>query len=151
MDIASEHLVAQRKAVEGHNKRDQDLLAIGPMIARVAALRLRVGLRLAFKIGARDVVQQHLVLNRKQLSASPRQMRFERLLVQEQMIKRAIEAILVDLLIPELKQIAKRRAAVPILGNMQLARWRAEPRRHQHGRHLRPPDPLFANRKKLLA
>ena len=54
------------------------------------------------------------------------------------MIEPAIEPILVDLLIAELEQIAKRRAAIPILGNVQLARRLAEPRRNQHGRHLRP-------------
>jgi hypothetical protein len=54
------------------------------------------------------------------------------------MIERAVEPILVDLLVAKLEQIAKRRAAMPILGNMQLARWLAQPRRNQHARHLRP-------------
>ena len=58
------------------------------------------------------------------------------------MIEAAIKTILVDLLIPELQQIAERRAPVPILGNVQLARWFTEPRRNQHGRHLRPSDLL---------
>ena len=108
------------------------------MIARIAALRLRVGFRQAFEIGARDVVEQHLVLNRKQLAAALRQVRFERRLVAEKTIEGAIKPILVDLLIAELKQIAKRRATIPILGDVQLARRLAQPRRHQHRRHLRP-------------
>ena len=33
MGVAGEHLVAERKAVEGHDQRDADLLAIGPVIA----------------------------------------------------------------------------------------------------------------------
>src|SRR5216684_5737503 len=78
-------------------------------------------------------------------------MRFKGRLVHEQMIEAAIKAILVDLLIPELQQIAERRAPVPILGNVQLARWLAEPRRNQHGRHLRPCDALLAHRKQSLA
>ncbi len=151
MGIAGEHLVAQGKAVEGHDQRDAHLLAVGAMIARVAALRLRVGFGLAFEIRARDVVEQHFVLDRKQLAAALRQMRFERGLVREQMIEPAIEPILVDLLIAKLQQIAKRRAAIPVLGNVQLARRLAEPRRHQHGRHLRPGDALLADRKQPLA
>jgi hypothetical protein len=31
--IAGEHFVAERKTVEGHDERDPDLLAIGPLIA----------------------------------------------------------------------------------------------------------------------
>ena len=149
--IAGEHLVAERKAVEGHDQGDAHLLAVGAMIAGIAALRLRVGFRLALEIGARDVVEQHFVLDREQLSAALRQMRFQRGLVREQAIERAIEPILVDLLIAELQQIAKRRAAIPILGNVQLARRLAEPRRHQHRRHLRPGDALLAHRQQPLA
>ena len=53
-------------------------------------------------------------------------MRLQRRLVREQAIERAIEPVLVDLLIAELQQIAKRCAAIPILGNVQLARRLAE-------------------------
>jgi hypothetical protein len=45
MGSAGKHLVAEGKTVKGDDKRDQDLLAIGPMIARVAALRLGIGFR----------------------------------------------------------------------------------------------------------
>jgi hypothetical protein len=78
-------------------------------------------------------------------------MRLQRRLVREQAIERAIEPILVDLFIAELQQIAKRRAAIPVLGNVQLARRLAEPSRHQHRRHLRPSDALLTRRKQLLA
>ena len=117
-----EHLMAERKAVERHDKGDQDLFAVGAMIAGVAALRLRVRFRLALDIGAGDVIEQHVVLNRKQLSASRRQMCLKGRLVREQAIKPTIEPILVDLLIAELQQVAKRRAAIPILGDALLAR-----------------------------
>ena len=136
--VAGEHLVAQGKAVEGHDQRDAHLLAVGPMIARVAAPRQRVCFGLALEICARDIVEQHFVLNRKQLAAAPGQMRFERLLVQNEMIEGAVKPVFVDLIVLKLQQIGKRRAAVPILGNVQLARRLAQPRRHQNGRHLRP-------------
>jgi hypothetical protein len=110
MGIAGEHLVAQWKAVEGHDQRDAHLLAVGTMIARIPAPGLRIGLRLALEIRARDVVEQHFVLDCEQLAAALRQMRFERGLVRKQAIETAIQPILVDLLIAELKQIAKRRA-----------------------------------------
>src|ERR1700739_4258119 len=78
-------------------------------------------------------------------------MRFESGLVREQVIETAIEAILVALLVAELQQIATRRAAIPILGNVQLARRLADPRRHKNRRHLRPGDALLARWKQPLA
>jgi hypothetical protein len=76
------HLVAKWKAVEGHDQRDAHLLAVGTMIARIPAPGLRIGLRLALEICARDVVEQHFVLDCEQLAAALRQMRFERGLVR---------------------------------------------------------------------
>ena len=92
------------------------------MIPRIAALRLRVGFRETFKVCAGDVVEQHAVLDRKQFAAPLGQMRFQGRLVREQAIERAIEPVLVDLLVAELQQVAKRRAAIPVLGDVQLAR-----------------------------
>ena len=78
-------------------------------------------------------------------------MRLQRRLVREQAIERPIKAILVDLLVAELQQIAERRAAIPVLGNVQLARRLAQPSRHQHRRHLRPSDAFLAHRKQAPA
>src|ERR1700756_2956217 len=149
--IAGEHLVAQWKAVEGHDQRDAHLLAVWAMVAGIAALGLRVAFRLALKIGARDIVEQHLVLNCKQLSATLRQMCFEGGLVRKQMIKGAVQTVLVDLRVAELQQIAERRPTVPIRGNVQLARRLAEPGRHQNSRHLRPGDTFQAHWQQLPA
>jgi len=76
---------------------------------------------------------------------------FERRLMPQQLIERAIEAILVDLFRIELQQIAERGAPIPIFGDMQLARWSAQSRRHQHGHHLLPGDMLLAGRQQALA
>jgi hypothetical protein len=149
--VAGEQLVAQGKSVEGHDERDAHLLAVGPMITGIAALGLRVRPGLAFEVCARDIVEQHLVLHRKQLAAALRQMRFKLGLVREQVIEPAIEAILVDCFVPELQQIAERRAPVPVLGNVQLARRLAQSRCYQHRRHLRPADAFSARRQEPLA
>jgi hypothetical protein len=42
--IAGEHLVAQRKAIEGHHKRDAHLLAVWAMVAGIATPIAQVGL-----------------------------------------------------------------------------------------------------------
>src|SRR5262245_20197490 len=49
MRVAREHLVAERKTVKSDDNSNTYLLAIGPVIARIAALRLRVALGLALK------------------------------------------------------------------------------------------------------
>ena len=72
MGIAGEHLVAQREAIKRHHERDAHLLAVGAVIAGVAALRLRIGFGLAFKIRTGDVVEQNLILDSEQLTATLR-------------------------------------------------------------------------------
>src|SRR3979411_71241 len=151
MSIAGKHFVTQREAIEGHHERDAHLLAVGTMITRIAALRLWVRRGLALKICARHIIEQHLVLDCKQFSAALRQMRLKIGFGRQQMIETAIKAILVDLLVAELQQIAKRRAAIPIFRNVQLARWLTKPRRDQHSCHLRPRDALLADRQQSLA
>ena len=78
-------------------------------------------------------------------------MRFQGSLALEQQIERAIQPILVDQIGIQLQQIAQRRAPIPILGDVQLARRLAQPGRHQHCRHLRPRHRLLARRQQLLA
>ena len=57
--------------------------------------------------------------------AALRQMRFQRRFVLQEQIQRAIEPILVDLVLVELQQVAKGSAAKPILGDVQFAGWLA--------------------------
>ena len=101
--VAGKHFVAEREAIEAHHQRDAHLFAVGPVIARVAALRERVRLGLALEEGAGHVVEQHLVVDRKKLPAAARQMRFQRPLVLEQLIQGPIQPVLVDLRIVQLQ------------------------------------------------
>ena len=71
MGIAGEDFVAQGVAVAGDHQPDQHLLAVGPMIARVAALGLRIGRRHALEVGAGDVVEEQVVLQGEQRSPAP--------------------------------------------------------------------------------
>ena len=72
-------------------------------------------------------------------------------LVRQQPIQRAVEPVVVDLLGGQAQQILQRRAAVPVLGDVQLARRLAQPREHQHRGHRRPRHLLPASRQQLLA
>jgi hypothetical protein len=66
--IAREDFVAERKPIEGHDQRDQHLFAVGAVIPGIPALSERVRFGLTFKVGARDVVEEHIVLDREQLA-----------------------------------------------------------------------------------
>ena len=70
MGIAGKHLVPQGETVKAHHQSDTHLLAIGTVVARVPALGEFVAVRLAFKIGARHVIQQYFVLNREQFAVA---------------------------------------------------------------------------------
>jgi hypothetical protein len=149
--IAGKDLIAERKAVEAHNQRNADLLAVGPMIPGIPALGQRIGFGLALEIGAGYVIEQDLVLDRKQLAAAPGQMRFAGGLMVHALIERAIEAVLVDLTLVELQELAKRGAPIPIFGDVQFARGFAKPRRDQHSGHLLPGDLFLARRQQSRA
>ena len=138
MGVAGEHFVAQREAIEGDHQSDAHLFAVGAVIARVAALGLRIGGRLAFEVGRGDVVEQHFVVHREELPDAFGQMRLERSFVRQQSIERPIQPVLVHQRLVQLQQIAQRRAPIPVLGNVQFARRLTQPGRHQHGGHLLP-------------
>ena len=64
--IPRKYLVAQRHPVARHHKAYANLLAVGPMIPTVPALRLRIAFHLAFKIRRGDVVEQQVILDVEQ-------------------------------------------------------------------------------------
>ena len=68
------------------------------MIARIAALGLRILLRLTLEVGAGHVGQQQIVVQLEQLSELFLQVLFQRGLVRQQRIQRTVQTILVDLL-----------------------------------------------------
>lgn len=74
--IAVEDLVAERNALARHHQRDAHLLAVGAVIATVATLGHGIARRLSLEICARDVMEQKLVVERKQLAGPSPTARF---------------------------------------------------------------------------
>ena len=97
MRVAGKHFVAQRKPIEGDHQRDTHLLAIGAVIARVAALRVRVGCRFALRSRSGDVVEQHFVVDREELSKRLDRCASSAALCGSNSIQRPIQPVLVDL------------------------------------------------------
>ena len=86
--IAGEHFVTERQPAPRHHQTDADLLAVGPMVARVAALGQRIGVGLALEVRARYVVQQQIVLDGEQLAEPLLEKRLERRLVRQHETRR---------------------------------------------------------------
>ena len=66
--VAGKDLVAYRHPAPAHHQSDVDLFAVRTMIPRVAPLRQPIDLRFPFKISAGHVIEQQVVLQRKQLA-----------------------------------------------------------------------------------
>jgi hypothetical protein len=68
--VAREDFVGERKTFRGDNQRDNDLLAVWPVIARVATLGFVDFLGLPFKVGARQIVKEHIESGAKEILPS---------------------------------------------------------------------------------
>src|SRR5438445_8177008 len=108
------------------------------MIARIAALRLRIAGRLAFKVGASDVVEQQIVVDLEQLSQTLLEMLLQRRLVRQQLIERAIEPVVIDLSSRNAEQIGQGAGLIAMLGEAQLAGGIAQASNHQSHGHCGP-------------
>jgi hypothetical protein len=120
--VAVEDLVAERDPLPGDHQSDADLLAVGPVVPAVAALRLRVPCGQALEVGTGDVVEQKVVLQSKELSEPFLEMHLNRLLVGQEPIQPAIESVFVHPLAGDPEQVVERSAAIPVLSDVQLAR-----------------------------
>jgi hypothetical protein len=64
--IPGEDFVTPRQAAARDDQADADLLAVGPMISRIAATGQRIRRGLPFKVSARHVVQEQVVFDAEQ-------------------------------------------------------------------------------------
>jgi len=128
------------------HQRETDLLAVGAVVAAVATRRERIPLGQPLEVRAGHVVEQQVVLQGEELPEARSQMLLDRLFVRQEPIQRAVEPIVVDPLGGQPEQILERGLAIPVLGDVQLARRFTQPRDHQHRRHLRPRHGLSACR-----
>ena len=91
------------------------------MVAAVAAAGERVALGLTLEVCARHVVQQQLIVKLEQRSQALLEMYLQRSLMRQQTVESTVQPIVVNALRRHAQEVVQRRAAVPILGNVQLA------------------------------
>jgi hypothetical protein len=94
--VARKRLEGQRQALRRADQADADLFAVAAAVARVAALGLRIALRLAFEVGARHVVEQKLETHAEPIAVTCHQVRTQRVLVDAELVEGAVEPRVVD-------------------------------------------------------
>src|SRR6266481_2437031 len=93
--IAAEHLVSQGQALRSDDQCNDDLHAVGAFITAVtesALVALRKG-RITFKIGARQIVKQHVKFYAKQCRPSLVQKLKELCFMFDQRIQTSIKSV----------------------------------------------------------
>ena len=149
--VAGQHLIGQRQAFGRHHQGNDDLHTIRPMIARVpeAALVAFRKRRIGLEIGARQIVEQHVVADVEQIAPPSHQVIEDRLLVRQQPVVTAIQ--LVDLGQPGIlaQQIGQRAALKPLAVQPPFAARRQQAIGDQHEQHLIPARPLAAHAQPL--
>ncbi len=125
--VALEDFIGKRKAFRSDNQRDNDLFAVGPVIARVAAPGFLDLFNFAFKVGACQIVKQHIEAGSKEVVPPEGQMLFQGFLVLDHVVQRAIKAILFRHPFVTLQQRRHGRLRKPFLVDGKLAARRNEP------------------------
>jgi hypothetical protein len=144
--VAGKHLIGQRQTFGRYHQRNDDLHTIRPVIARVpvAALVTFRKRRVRLEIGARQIVEQHVVADVEQIAPPPRQVIKDRLFVRQQPVVTAVQ--LVDLGQSGIlaQQIGQGTAVKPLTMQAPFAARRQQAIGNQHEQHLIPPRPLTA-------
>ncbi|HEV8454037.1 MAG TPA: hypothetical protein VGQ24_04050, partial [Gemmatimonadales bacterium] len=124
--IAREDFIAERHPLARDHQGQADLLAVGAVVPAVAPLRQGILGRLPFEVDAGHVVGQQIVVEGEELPPPGDQMLLEGGLVRQQAIEGAVEAIIVDQRGRPGEQVLERRAPIPVLGDVELARGLAQ-------------------------
>ena len=114
--VARHHLVSERQALGRDHQGDDHLHTVAAPVARVTKLA-RIVFRLgpvAFKIGARQVVEQNVVAGRKEIRPPFAQMRKQRFLVLEQPVMAAVERGRLRHARIDLQQVGQRGGGEPM-------------------------------------
>ena len=96
LSVAGEHLVGDRKALAVDHEPDHDLLAVGAVIARVAALGLVIAGALAFKIGRGEIVEIDRRIEIEQAALACNQRCLDGGAMRMQLVEHPIERVLLN-------------------------------------------------------
>src|SRR5262249_33615241 len=118
--VAIKSLIAEREPFAVDDKRNDHLLAVGTMIARVAAHHHRILFRRALHVRAGQVIEQHIELRHEQLTVTLFEMLLQLRLVRQNPVQTPVQPGVVDLAFLDLEQIIQSRA-----GGTSVLQWPA--------------------------
>ena len=147
--VARHHFVGQREAVRRDDERNHHLDAIGALVATVAELPL-AGLRhVALKIGAGQIVQQHVKSDAEQCLPAFAQKAEQPLLVRHQLVQAAVQLVALHQPVVFAQQIRHGAPLKPFSVQPPLAAGVDQPVAHQRLEHVQPARAL-ARRRQLV-
>lgn len=144
--VPGEHFIAQRHPTTRHDQSNADLFAVAALVAGIASLRQRIAIRLAFKESAGDVVEQQVVFEIEEFAEPVLEMSFERCLVREQLIQRAIESVVIHVLLRNSQQFRQGGLGIPLLGGLEFAGRFQQAGDYQNQGTQRPRDGCVSGR-----
>ena len=146
--VAGHDLVGERQAFRRHHQGDDDLDAVGALVAAIAeaALVVFVLRRIGFEIGAGQVVEQDVEAGVEEIAPAIDEMGEQRLLVGEQKVMAGVELVGLGEAEVTAEQIGERALAEPLAMQEPLAAGRDQPVGDQHEQDLLPARALAAGR-----
>lgn len=114
--VSRQHFISKRITLGCDDERDDDLHAVAALVTTVAEAAQTGGLvrRITFKISARQVVEEHLILRIKQVAPALSEMVKERALVLQQLVVARVEAVLFGESEVTAEQVANRAVIKPM-------------------------------------
>ncbi len=113
LGIAGKHFMTDRKAFAPHRQADDDLLAVGPAVARIAAPGLGIGHGQAFEIGRGEVVEIDGGIKVEEAALALNQGGLDRCAMPVQDIENAVELVLGQIVEVGGQDVGQRRAPNP--------------------------------------
>ncbi len=142
--VPRQHLIGEREAFGRHDQRNHHLGAVAALVAAVTVAPLVVFIvwQRGFKIGAGQIIEQHLEPGSEQILPALVQMIEQCRLVLQQFVETAVEAVLLHQPVISAEQIRHRALLEPLPVQAPLAAGIDQPVAHQRLQDVPPLLPL---------
>jgi hypothetical protein len=138
--VAGEPFIGQRQAFGRDHQRHDDLHAIAafvPAVAEAAGIAFPFG-HVAFKIGAGQVVEQHVECRAEQIAPAPAQMGEEFVLGFQQAVQAAIERVVLRNAFVHVEQVGAGSGGEPVPVQTPFAAGRKQPVKREQTQDFLP-------------
>ena len=151
LGVARQHFIGDRKTLRRDDQGDDHLNAIRTLVpaVTVAAFGACGKRRMAFKVRARQIVEQHFVAGMEQILPALRQVREQWALLRQQMVVALVELMDLRQLLVRAQQVRHGTRLKPMAIQAPLAARIQQPIGNQNLQHPIPPRALATGREML--